>query len=139
MNKFQNVSFKTVEDFLEYLPENELKIVQQLRKIILGCMPEGKEKLAYNVPFYYQHKRVCYIWPASVPWGGIKETGKVVLGFCKGHKLMDETNVLSKEGRKEIATISYRSTKEIDTHLLRSYLYEALFIDEAEHNEKRKS
>ncbi|MCB0699498.1 MAG: DUF1801 domain-containing protein [Chitinophagales bacterium] len=130
MNKFQNVSFKSIEEFLEYLPEDELKIVQKLRKLILSCMPEGKEKLAYNVPFYYQHKRVCYIWPASVPWGKIKETGKVEFGFCKGHKLMDEAGVLNKAGRKEIATIVFRSTKEIDTDLLRSYMYEALFIDE---------
>lgn len=130
MNKFQNISFQDVDEFLDYLPENEKKIVQRIRGIILNCMPYGKEKLAYNVPFYYQHKRVCYIWPSSIPWGGIKEKNTVVLGFCQGQKLTDEAGILSKQGRKEIATISFSSAKEIDAEILRTYIYEALFIDE---------
>lgn len=129
-NKFQNVSFRNVEEFLEYLPDDERRIVNALRKIILDCMPNGKEKLAYNTPFYYQHKRVCYLWPSSVPWGGIKERGIVVLGFCKGQILSDDIGYLNKDGRKEIATRRFTSVKDIDADLLKQYLYEALFIDE---------
>lgn len=130
-SKFQKgISFKSIQDFLDYLPEGELKIVEKLRKIILGCIPNGKEKLSYNVPFYYQHKRVLYIWPSSIPWGGIKKTGTVSLGFCKGQQLTDELGILNKADRKEIASINFKSTKEIDADVLRSYIFEALFIDE---------
>lgn len=130
-SKFQKgISFKSIQDFLEYLPKSELKIVDKLRKIILGCMPNGKEKLSYNVPFYYQHKRVLYIWPSSIPWGGTKEAGTVSLGFCKGQQLTDEHGILNKADRKEIASINFKSTKEIDADVLRSYIFEALFIDE---------
>lgn len=135
-NKFQNVSFNDVEEFLEYLPEDERRIVTVLRKVILQCMPNGKEKLTYNTPFYYQHRRVFYIWPSSIPWGGIKERGTVVLGFCKGQMLTDEVGYLNKDGRKEIATKQFSSTKDIDIELLKQYLYEALFIDEEHAKDK---
>ncbi|MEZ5015743.1 MAG: DUF1801 domain-containing protein [Flavipsychrobacter sp.] len=136
-NKFQNVSFANIEEFLDYLPEEELKIVTVLRKIIHECMPNGREKLAYNVPYFYQHKRVFFIWPASVPWGGIKETNVVVLGFCNGQKITDDVGYLNKEGRKQIATKKFYNTKEIDADLLKQYLYEALFIDEQEAKTKK--
>ena len=140
MNQFQKgISFDTVDDFLEYLPDDERRIVNTLRKIVLDCMPEGKEKLAYNVPFYYQHKRVFYIWPSSIPWGKIKETGVVEFGFCQGIKIEDEIGFLNKGDRKEMASVKFRSLKEIDLDLLRSYIYEALFIDEQLAKEKKKS
>ena len=65
--KMQDVSFKTVEDFLAYLPEDELKIVELLRKIILSCLPDVVEKLSYNVPFYKRHSTICFIWPRQSP------------------------------------------------------------------------
>ncbi len=131
-NKFQQLSFSDIDEFLDYLPTDELKLVNKLRETILDCMPHCKEKLAYNVPYYYLNKRVIFIWPASVPWGGIKENGVVVIGFCNGQKITDETGLLNKEGRKQIATIKYRSTKDINTELLKQFIYEAIFIDEQE-------
>ncbi len=131
MNQFQKgISFSNVDDFLEYITDHERKIVDRLRKIIFDCMPDCKEKLAYNTPFYYLNKRVLYIWPSSVPWGGIKEKDVVVLGFCKGQYITDETGYLNKNGRKEIATVKFRSFKDIDVDLLRSYIFEAIFLDE---------
>ena len=53
MSKIQPIKFNSLDDFLSYLPEDELKIVQFLRQIIANCIPDYKEKLAYNVPFYY--------------------------------------------------------------------------------------
>jgi len=65
----QKIKFKNVNDFLESLPNLELELVEILRNLILESIPDCKEKLAYNVPFYYRHSRVVFIWPASVPWG----------------------------------------------------------------------
>ncbi|QMU30734.1 hypothetical protein [Adhaeribacter radiodurans] len=68
-NKFQDVAFQSVDDFLAYLPEDELQIVEFLRRLVFYCLPNCTEKLAYNVPYYWVNKSICFIWPASVKWG----------------------------------------------------------------------
>ena len=57
-NPFQAVAFNTVEECLAYLPHEQLQLVEQLRALVLECIPHCKEKLAYNVPFYYGHSRI---------------------------------------------------------------------------------
>ncbi len=128
MNKIQKVNFKTINDFLDYLPEPELKLVNILRQIILKAIPECTEKLAYNVPFYYKFSRICYIWPASVPWGGITEG--VALGFCQGNQLVNPDHYLSGEENKVVRSKTFRAAAEIDTELLRDFLFEAAIINE---------
>ena len=59
--KMQNVNFADVEEFLAFLPEDELKIVERLRKIVFSCIPDCVEKLNYNVPFYKMHSNICFI------------------------------------------------------------------------------
>lgn len=61
MAKMQNVDFRNVEEFLEYLTDDERKIVECLRAIIIDCIPECKEKLSYNVPYFSKHSRICFI------------------------------------------------------------------------------
>lgn len=131
MNRLQPVNFNSIGEFLDYLPEEELIILQSLRNIILDTLLDGKEKLAYNVPFYYRHARICYLWPASVPWGGINQG--VSIGFCKGSRLSDPAGFLNKGNRKEVCTRNFTSTGEIDPDLLRSYLFEAIELDEKLH------
>ena len=57
--KMQDVSFRNIDEFLEFLPIEELNVVKQLRKIIFDCVPNITEKLSYNVPFYKHHKNFC--------------------------------------------------------------------------------
>ncbi len=128
MNKFQHTSFKNVGEFLDYIPEEEREIVETLRAIILECISNSKEKLSYNVPFYYRQSRVCFVWPASVPWGGI--SSGVALGFCQGHLISDEINYLERGNRKYVRSKTFHSVQEIEPELLQSYLYEAVEIDE---------
>ena len=127
MNKFQRVSFLNVNEFLEYLPEDELKIVEVLRSLVFECIPDVKEKLAYNVPFYYRHSRICFIWPGSVPWGKTTRKG-VEFGFCKGHLLSDPSYLVAGD-KKEVYTRTFYSTGEIDSQILRQLLYEAVIVD----------
>ncbi|WP_367757498.1 DUF1801 domain-containing protein [Flavobacterium sp. WC2430] len=124
MGNPQGIQFGSIDEFLDQLPEEEIEIVLFLRKIILECMPDLKEKLAYNVPFYYRHSRICYIWPASVPWG--KVTTGVAIGFCKGDNFLDETFATAKFASKLIFT----STQEIDVESLKQQIYEAVLIDD---------
>ncbi len=128
MSKIQPVNFNSIEDFLSFLPPNELEIVNYLRQIILGSMPICVEKLAYNIPYYYINSRVLFIWPSSVPWGKVPENG-VIIGFCNGYLLNDEINFLEKNNRKQVYTKTYYHIKEIDVDLLKSYIFQAIHID----------
>jgi len=128
MSKIQPIKFNSLDDFLSYLPEDELKIVQFLRQIIANCIPDYKEKLAYNVPFYYCKKRILFIWPASVPWGKVKNKG-VKFGFCEGYLLNDDINYLEKENRKQVYTKTFYNIDEIDVDLLKSYIFQAVELD----------
>lgn len=68
MNKFQPVKFRNIGEFFDFIPENEREIVLALRQLILDSIPGCRERLAYNVPYYYLHSRICFIWPPSIPW-----------------------------------------------------------------------
>jgi hypothetical protein len=124
MENLQDLQFKSMDGFLEYLPEEEKEIVLFLRKIVLECMPDSKEKLAYNVPFYYRHSKICYIWPASIPWGKI--SSGVGIGFCKSTSLLDETFETATFSAKSL----FSSIKEIDVTALKAQIREAILIDE---------
>jgi hypothetical protein len=87
-------------------------------------MPDSKEKLAYNVPFYYRHSKICYIWPASIPWG--KVSSGVGIGFCKSASLLDETFETATFSAKSL----FSSIKEIDVTALKAQIREAILIDE---------
>ena len=137
MNQFQPIKLKSVDDFLTFIPKDELKIVKALRELIFTCIPSCKEKLAYNVPYYYRYSRICFIWPSSIPWGKTKMNG-VKLGFCQGNLLSDEINYLEKENRKQVYTKTFTSIGEIKIDLLKSYLIEAAEIDEKIHKKKKK-
>jgi hypothetical protein len=123
----QPMAFKSIPEFLHYLPEDQLQMVEALRNLVLECIPDGTEKLAYNVPFYYRYSRICFIWPAAVPWGAVKSG--VQIGFCKG-SLLSDTSYLSADGRRSVFVKRFDSLKEIDTGRLRTLLYEAVLIDE---------
>ena len=134
MGKMQNVSFRSIEEFLDYLPPDELAIVDRLRALVRETLPNCREKLSYNVPFFSGNKTICYIWPAAVQWGNVKLEG-VSMGFVQGHLLPDEDNYLEKGKRKYVRTKTFHSTEEINEELLQFFLWEALAID---HTFKKK-
>jgi len=135
--KMQEVDFGGIEEFLVFLPEDELKIVELLRKIIFHCIPDIEEKISYNVPFYKRHSNICYIWPSSVQWGNVKLSG-VQFGFNKGYLMQDEINWLEKGNRKQVYYKTFHSVKEIDIELLKAYIFEAAYTDEKISKKKKK-
>ena len=128
MKKLQNIKFNSIEEFLDYLPQNERIIVDILRDLVFDSLPNPIEKLSYNVPYYYLNSRVCFIWPASVSWGNVKMQG-VVLGFCNGYLLHDELNWLEKGTRKQVYTKTFFGVEEIESELVKAYLFDAVEID----------
>ena len=128
--KMQDVSFRDVDDFLEYIPENELKVVELLRDLCNECLPQSREKLSYNVPFYSLNKRIAYIWPGSVKWGNVTFEG-VQFGLCQGHLIADDLRYFEKQGRKQIITRKFFTPADVDLDLMRHYLFEAYAIDQS--------
>lgn len=122
----QPFKFHSYDDFFDHLSKEEKQIVSALDDMIRDLIPGIKRKLSYNVPFYSLNKRICFIWPASVPWGKVKLNG-VQLGFCFGNLLNDELNFLERADRKQVYSKTYFSVKEIerDFDLLRHFLMEA--------------
>lgn len=124
----KGIKFKSMLEFWEYLPENERIVVDVLRQIVLKHLPSYcKEKLSYNVPYYYGNRRICLIWPGSVPWGGIREG--VLFGFCYGNKLKDANNYLMHGTNKQVFYKIFHSPDEIDYDAIVSLLKEALEVD----------
>ncbi len=123
-----NIKFRDIADFLDHLSSTELEIVEQLREIILETIPFVKEKLSYNVPFYSVNKRICYIWPASVPWGKIPEKA-VALGFTKGRLIPDAEDILIFDDRKHVGVMYFKTALEINLDLIRALLYDAFLLD----------
>jgi len=128
--KMQNVNFHSIEEFLAFLPPEELEVVEFLRQLIYDCIPDVSERLSYNVPYFKRHKTICFLWPGSVLWGKKQTYTGVRLGFTQGHLLSDETGYLNLEGRKQVAWRDFHSLEEIDVELLQMYIYEAVVVDE---------
>ncbi len=129
--KMKDVNFKSFDEFLEFLPDDELKMVELLRKIIFNCLPAIAEKLSYNVPFYKRHRNLFFIWPTSVLWGNKKTYIGVRLRFTNGYLMNDENGYLDKGDRKLVYFKDFAGITAIDVDLLKSYIYDVATVDEA--------
>ena len=123
--KMQNVSFRTVEDFLDFLPDDERQVAIFLRELVFESLPYVSEHLAYNVPFYRIRKNICFVWPASVLWGRRKTYSGVRFGFSCGDMLTDPENYLDRGGRKSVYWRDFLSISDIDSATLKNLLYQA--------------
>ena len=119
---------KSLVQLFDILPEHEKIIVDVLRQIVIENLPAYcKEKISYNVPFFYGRKGICIIWPSTIPRGGIKEG--VLLGFWQGNKLNDVDNFLTRGTNKKVFYKIYRSPDEIDEDPIVKLLKEAIRSD----------
>lgn len=119
---------RSLVELFALLPENERIITDVLRQIILETLPpECKEKLSFNVPYFYGNKGICIIWPATIPRGGIK-TG-VLLGYWYGNKLRDEDNYLTQGTNKQVFYKIFQTPEDIDEAPVTRLLNEAVRVD----------
>ncbi|HEX2534701.1 MAG TPA: DUF1801 domain-containing protein [Chitinophagaceae bacterium] len=128
--------FRNIEELLDVLPDDQRRLTEVLRKLIFECIPDAKEKLSYNVPFYSRHTRIVFIWPGAMPWGPAPKEG-VALGFCRGNELADPS-YLETGGRKQVFTKTFHTVKDIDAEAVRMLLYEAQVVDEEAMLRKKK-
>ena len=119
---------QTLVELFQILPEEERIIVDVLRQIILENLPAGcKEKIAYNVPYFYGNRGICIVWPSTIPRGGIKEG--VLLGFWHGNKLADEDGYLTHGTNKQVYYKIFKTAEDIDEGAIRKLLKEAVVLD----------
>ena len=121
---------RSVLQLMEMLEPEERIIVDVLRQIITENLPSYcKEKISYNVPYFYGNRGICIIWPASIPRGGIKEG--VLLGFWQGNRLKDKDNYLTHGTNKKIFYKIYKRAEEINEKAIVKLLKEAVRVDQA--------
>ena len=123
-----NLKIKSILQLYDAIPEHERIIVDVLRALITEYLPAYcKEKISYQVPFFYGHKGICIIWPSAIPRGGIKKG--VLLGFWYGNKLTDADNYLTHGTNKQIFYKIYNDVKEINVKAVGKLLKEAITLD----------
>jgi len=128
-NSIAPIKIRSLFQLFQLLPEEERIIVDVLRQIILENLPAYcKEKISYNVPFFYGNKGICIIWPATIPRGGIK--AGVLLGFWYGNKLNDVDGYLTHGTNKQVFYKIYKSAEEIDEGAIVKLLKEAVRVDQ---------
>ena len=129
------MKIKSLLELNDRLTQNEQIILDVLRQIITENLPAYcKEKISYNVPYFYGNKGICIVWPASIPRGGIKEG--VLFGFWQGYLLQDEDSYLIHGTNKKIFYKIFKSVDEIDEVALVKLLNEAIDLDKSFANKK---
>lgn len=122
------IKIKSLLHLFDLLPEHERLIVDVLRQIILENLPANcKEKISFNVPYFYGNKGICIVWPSTIPRGGIKEG--VLLGFWYGNRLKDVDNYLTHGSNKQIFYRIFQTAEEIDEAAIVKLLKEAVGLD----------
>jgi hypothetical protein len=123
-----HIKIRTVAELFDHLIEDEMIITDILRQIINENLPSYcKEKISYNVPFFYGNKGICIIWPAGIPRGGIKKG--VLLGFWYGNKLKDLDQYLIHGTNKQIYYKIFYTPEEINETAIIKILNEAVNLD----------
>ncbi|MCB9329186.1 MAG: DUF1801 domain-containing protein [Lewinellaceae bacterium] len=123
---------KSIVHLYELLPENERLMVDVIRNIIIDVLPgRCKEKISFNVPYFYGNKGICIVWPASIKGGGI--TRGVLFGLWRGNELQDHTQYLTKGKNKKIFYKIFYSLEDIDESQIKSILIEAILLDSKIH------
>ena len=128
MSSQKGIKFRSLIEFWEWLPEEERIITDVLRGIVIDHLPKDcEEKLTNNVPYFFGKRRICMIWPASIPGGGIKKG--VLFGFSYGNRLTDKNNFLDHGKNKRIFYKIYRAPEEINETAIIILLRDAMEVD----------
>ncbi|MBK8610772.1 MAG: DUF1801 domain-containing protein [Chitinophagaceae bacterium] len=128
MALINHIKIKSVLDVYDVIPEHERIMVDVLRGIILAQLPHYcKEKISFNVPYFYGNKGICIVWPAGIPRGGIKQG--VLLGFWYGNRLADVDHYLTHGSNKQIFYRIFQRVEDIDEQAIGKLLEEAVKLD----------
>ncbi|MEJ7626268.1 MAG: DUF1801 domain-containing protein [Ferruginibacter sp.] len=123
------IGIRSILHLFEVIPENEKIIVDVLRQIVLETLPSYcKEKISFNVPYFYGNRGICIIWPAAIPRGGIRSG--VLFGLWYGNKLNDTAKYLVHGTNKQIFYKIFHSPEEINVNAVKKILLDAVRVDQ---------
>jgi hypothetical protein len=80
-------------------------------------------KIRFKIPFYYQNSWVCYL--------NLLKGNGIELAFLRGNELSNSQGILSHNGRKQVAGISFYGMDEIPIEAVREIIHEALLLDKS--------
>ena len=124
----QNVNFKNIDEFYDFLPQDELEITLALQRIIEQTLPDFSMHLAYNTLFFKRNTNFCFIWPSSILWGKNKTYEGVRLGFTKGDLISDASFYLEKGNRKQVYWKDIEYFEDIDQNAIKDLLIQSYDI-----------
>lgn len=130
LNGQKKIKIDSLLQLMDLLPEEERIMVDILRSIIGENLPKYcREKLTYNVPFFYGRRGICIVWPSTIPRGGIKKG--VLLGFWQGNLLKDEDQYLQHGKNKKVYYKIFDHPEQIEENYIVKLLKEAIVLDQS--------
>lgn len=124
------IRFATVQECLDFLPPDERALMDLLREFVISEAPQLNERLSFNILAYKGRRDVCFLWPASVLWGGTKTYDGVRFGFQYAHLLNDPSGYLERGTRKQVYWRDLQRFTRTDERMLMQLLEQAVRIDE---------
>lgn len=107
---------RTVDEYIECLPENKQELCALLRSLVLDNVPGIQEKLSFKIPFYHYYGMFMYL----------NNTNEGIdVGFCRGKDILSEFPQLEMKNRAIVATVEIRSRKDIAVKKLREIIVAA--------------
>lgn len=107
---------RSVDEYIESLPDERKKICEIARELILTNVPGIEEKLSFKIPFYHYFGMFMYL-------NNTKEG--VDVAFCRGKDLLEEFPQLNIKKRAAIATITIQTKNDIAKLNLRELIVAA--------------
>jgi|GEM_PF-417572 hypothetical protein len=97
---------RSVDDYIEMLPEEKSIIAQKIRDIILTTIPGVAEKISFKIPFYRYYGMFMYMNQVK--------TG-IEVAFLRGKDLTELFPRLDQKNRKIVASIIITRKEDIAT------------------------
>ena len=117
---------RNIDELFDFLPEEERLTAAVLRDLVRECLPHAREKLSWGAPFYHGRRSICFIWPASIPWGKLDRG--VALGFARAD-LLDHGGYLSQNGTSRLGRKVFYAPEEVDVERVMELLKRAGEVD----------
>ena len=124
------IRFASAQELFDFLPQDERTLMERLREFIISEEPGLKERLSFNILAYKLRRDVCFIWPASVLWGGKKTYEGVRFGFSHADLLDDPSCYLQRGERKQVYWRHLQQLTKTDERMLAQLLAQAVARDQ---------
>ncbi|QQR86083.1 MAG: DUF1801 domain-containing protein [Flavobacteriales bacterium] len=121
--------FASARELLDFLPTDERALLERLREFVISEAPQLHERLSFNILAYKQRRDVCFLWPASVLWGGKKTYDGVRFGFSHADALSDPSGYLERGTRKQVYWRDLQEFTRTDERMLGQLLEQAVVRD----------